>query len=237
MSGIPFSESSVVLNLYIDKENGISSNFFIWLWFLENIVKIKNVREAAKPWNECEVPRSKKYNAKKEENFRAQLKCFCDLVLSEELPFEIHVADESENKDISVFSKVSSSKFSLLRQSLFGIVADIGMNVKKELENLKYGSFYLKDGKAAVLYGPLSLANNRCGSDIAFGEISDNMVVHKYFYRKYSVLKVKSKSLKDTSKNPKIGKGKEVLIKYLDGKRKYVCNCQEHTQKRLRKQS
>lgn len=229
MSAVSFNKKSVVLNLYIDKPDGITMNFFIWLWFVENIVKIKIVRESDKPWLNCELPRSCNKKSKID-NFRNYLRAFYEIVLSDNLPFKIQVADEVDNKDISVISKTSN--FSLIRESLFGIVADIGESVKTQLDNLNYGSFFWKDGKPAVLYGPLSLANNRCGSSIAFGEMFNDCIVHKLDYRLYTKLKLKSKSLKDYSKPPKVSPDSEILIKYCDGKKKYVCNCHEHQRKR-----
>jgi hypothetical protein len=223
MTSIAFNKSSIVLNLFIGKTDGISSDFYAWFWFVENIVKIKSVRELDKPWLFCQLPRTMQYDKNKRDNFRRLLKRFCDWVLKPGLPFQLHVADDDENKeDISVHC--TTNNFGLLRHSLFGVVEKIGEAVYRELTALKYGSFFrkLQDGIPDVLYGPLSFVNNRCGSELTFGEVKD------------SILKLKTTSAQDPTKKIKVKENTEVLIKYLDGKKKYVCECQEHRRKRMR---
>jgi len=233
MSSIVLNKASSSLQLFVGRDDGVTVDFFIWLWFIEEIVKIKSIRESDKPWLNCELPRSVKYDSNKKSNFRRVLKRFYNLVMCNDY-FEIRVNDDDPKKDISVYSKTKN--FNLLRNSLIGIVEDIGDSVMTQLKMLQYGSFIKKDGRTAAMYGPLSLANNRCGSAISFGTISGNVKVFTDDNRTYSVQKLKATSLTDLNKPPKVYVCEEVLIRYGDGKdRNYVCNCEDHRRsKRLK---
>jgi len=233
MSSIVLNKASSILQLYVGRDDGITMDFFIWFWFIEEIVKIKSIRESDKPWLVCDLPRSVNYDSNKKSNFRRVLKRFYNLILCNKY-FQIRVNDDDPKKDISVYSKTQN--FNLLRDSLFGIVENIGESVMNQLEILNYGSFIKKNGKTVAMYGPLSLANNRCGSSISFGTIFEKVKVFSDDKRTYSVQKLKTTSLIDLNKPPKVYVDEEVLIRYLDGKkRNYICNCQDHRAKRSRK--
>jgi hypothetical protein len=95
-----------------------------------------------------------------------------------------------------------------------------------------------KDGKTAVMYGPLSLVNNRCGSSMTFGSTFENCSIHSKDHHLYTVLKLKTTSLRNIGKAPIVYPNTEVVIKYNDGKsKKYTCNCLEHQAQRSRKRS
>jgi hypothetical protein len=121
---------------------------------------------------------------------------------------------DTKDRGLGVFVRRSGVTLEEIRQVLTGPIAWVEPEEFAKLKKGKYPSLFCGE---CILFGPLSLVNHECGSDLRFTRPKKRLD-----YGLFPEISIKSlESLTRTFR-----KGEEVLVDYFGGEEPdFVCNC------------